>query len=400
MNFRPLIESLIHDEAVAGITLTTVYESLTGVTVTPPAGTIRQGGEVVGLFTTATGETAATIDSWGSQASRCEALLATRCTPSDHLLANEIGYPLVIVTDEEGRTLTTSAELSHRQADATWRLLKGELETKGINFKGIQQATRDSADALLIGFPTAIPFGWWHSHTKRSRSQKAGDNPGKNSSAKKPGRTKKVDDDAMEAICDDLDYYVMDPSQSRSARLFTSEIMALGVSERRRRAGRVDRVFGGAGGEVGGKRLSVLGLGSLPPTEDEDKMPSDLTYRTIEGHAFLSLTGLRSFQFEQVDEVLARTLVVCLTLLLYTTLQHHLDLRAGAELRVVEPGTRAQVARHGAAPEPLELPAPDELRKLVRTLGREAGWPGKTTTIVVSPTSPLGKLLNLVDGGK
>ena len=400
MNFRPLIESLIHDEAVAGITLTTVYESLTGVTVTPPAGTIRQGGEVVGLFTTATGETAATIDSWGSQASRCEALLATRCTPSHHLLADEIGYPLVIVTDEEGRTLTTSAELSHRQADATWRLLKGELETKGINFEGIQQATRDSADALLTGFPTAIPFGWWHSHTKRSRSQKAGDNPGKNSSAKKPGRTKKVDDDAMEAIRDDLDYYVMDPSQSRSARLFTSEIMALGVSERRRRAGRVDRVFGGAGGEVGGKRLSVLGLGSLPPTEDEDKMPSDLTYRTIEGHAFLSLTGLRSFQFEQVDEVLARTLVVCLTLLLYTTLQHHLDLRAGAELRVVEPGTRAQVARHGAAPEPLGLPAPDELRKLVRTLGREAGWPGKTTTLVVSPTSPLGKLLNLVDGGK
>ena len=95
-----------------------------------------------------------------------------------------------------------------------------------------------------------------------------------------------------------------------------------------------------------------------------------------------------------------RQLVVCLTLLLYTTLQHHLDLRAGAELRVVEPGTRAQVARHGAAPEPLELPAPDELRKLVRTLGREAGWPGETTTIVVSPTSPLGKLLNLVDGGK
>jgi len=31
------------------------------------------------------------------------------------------------VTDEEGRTLTTSAELSHRQADATWRLLRGEL---------------------------------------------------------------------------------------------------------------------------------------------------------------------------------------------------------------------------------------------------------------------------------
>ena len=304
------------------------------------------------------------------------------------------------MNDEEGRNLTTSAELSHRQADATWRLLKGELEAKGINFEGIQQATRDSADALLIGFPTAIPFGWWHSHTKRSRSQKAGDNPGKNSSAKKPGRTKKVDDDAMEAIRDDLDYYVMDPSQSRSARLFTSEIMALGVSERRRRAGRVDRVFGGAGGEVGGKRLSVLGLGSLPPTEDEDKMPSDLTYRTIEGHAFLSLTGLRSFRFRQVDQVLARTLVVCLTLLLYTTLQHHLDLRAGAELRVVEPGTRAQVARHGAAPEPLELPAPDELRKLVRTLGREAGWPGETTTIVVSPTSPLGKLLNLVDGGK
>ena len=80
---------------------------------------------------------------------------------------------MVVLVDEDGEVLTTSVELSHRQADATWRLIRGELAGKGVDFEGIQNATRSQPDALLTGFPTAIPFGWWHSQTKRS--QKAAD---------------------------------------------------------------------------------------------------------------------------------------------------------------------------------------------------------------------------------
>ena len=62
--FHSQLVDLASDPAVAGLSLTGAYESLTGPTVTPPAGTIRQDGKVVGIFTTAHGEQAATIDSW------------------------------------------------------------------------------------------------------------------------------------------------------------------------------------------------------------------------------------------------------------------------------------------------------------------------------------------------
>ena len=42
-DFRHLLAALISDPGVAGLSLTGAYESLTGPTVTPPAGTIRQG---------------------------------------------------------------------------------------------------------------------------------------------------------------------------------------------------------------------------------------------------------------------------------------------------------------------------------------------------------------------
>ena len=167
--FRSTIGALMDDDAVAGISLTGEYDSLAGMTVTPPAGTIRQEGEVVGFFETDDGKRAAAIDGWASQASRCEVLLASRFRGGTSTLAEVLGFPMVVLVDEEGEVLTTSVELSHRQADATWRLIRKELTDKGVNFEGIQNATRSQPDALLTGFPTAIPFGWWHSQTKRSQ---------------------------------------------------------------------------------------------------------------------------------------------------------------------------------------------------------------------------------------
>lgn len=390
--FRSTIGALMDDNAVAGISMTSEYESLLGMTVTPPAGTIRQEGEVVGFFETFDGKKAATIDSWGSQASRCEALLASRFRGGTSTLAEVLGFPMVVLLDEEGEVLTTSVELSHRQADATWRLIRDELTGKGVDFEGIQNATRSQPDALLVGFPTAIPFGWWHSQTKRS--QKAADkaNKGGNKEGGKNARELNATRDKY------LGYYVMDPAESRSARLFTSEIVATGVSERRRMAAKTDPLFAAVGKEVKiqGVELSNLGLGSMPPAKVA-KAPSDLTYEFIKGKAFFSLAGLRTFAFSRPEP--ARALVVSLTLLLYRLLQERLDLRAGAELRLREPGLEVKVERHGAPSEPLALPEVDELVDLVRDLGQEIGWNG-ATTVTITHNSPLGKIILDVDGRK
>ena len=390
--FRSTIGALMDDNAVAGISVTSEYESLLGMTVTPPAGTIRQEGEVVGFFETFDGKKAATIDSWGSQASRCEALLASRFRGGTSTLAEVLGFPMVVLLDEEGEVLTTSVELSHRQADATWRLIRDELTGKGVDFEGIQNATRSQPDALLVGFPTAIPFGWWHSQTKRS--QKAADkaNKGGNKEGGKNARELNATRDEY------LGYYVMDPAESRSARLFTSEIVATGVSERRRMAAKTDPLFAAVGKEVKiqGVELSNLGLGSMPPAKVA-KAPSDLTYEFIKGKAFFSLAGLRTFAFSRPEP--ARALVVSLTLLLYRLLQERLDLRAGAELRLREPGLEVKVERHGAPSEPLALPEVDELVDLVRDLGQEIGWNG-ATVVTITHDSPLGKIILDVDGRK
>lgn len=383
--FRSTLQSLIDAPDVAGISLTGQYESLTGRTVTPPAGTIRADGEVVGIFTTEDGRDAATIDSWGSVASRCEALLAGPFRGG--ALADHLGYPLVIFVDEEGQILTTSVALSHRQADATWRLARNELIEAGIDFAGIQNGSRKNADALIVGFPTAIPFGWWHSRTDRSEE-----------GVKKKSNAKKKD--ALTDVREDfLGHYVMEPSVSRSARLFTAEIIAVGVHERRRMAGKIDPLFSAVAGDktISGSKLSDLGLGAIPPGVT-DKSRSDLTYETIESRAFLSLTGLRSFGFDKVDGGAARVLSATLPLLLYTLLQENLALRAGAELGLISPLT-VEVVRQGAGRAPLELPDIETLAELVRGLGEQIGWAGPRT-VTIRSGSPLGRILNLVAGAE
>ena len=390
--FRSTIGALMEDSAVAGISVTSKYDSLAGMTVTPPAGTIRQDGKIVGFFKTAKGKKAATIDTWGSQASRCEVLLASRFRGGTSTLAEVLGFPLVVLVDEDGEVLTTSVELSHRQADATWRLIRDELTDKGIDFEGIQNATRSQPDALLTGFPTAIPFGWWHSQTKRS--QKAADKANQGGS-KEGGKNARELNETRDKY---LGYYVMNPAESRSARLFTSEIIATGVSERRRVAGKTDPLFAATSNKttIRGVKLSALGIGSLPPL-DISEAPSDLTYDSIVGKAFFSLAGLRAFAFSRPEP--ARALVVSLTLLLYRLLQERLDLRAGAELCLREPGLEVKVERHGAPSEPLALPEVDELVDLVRDLGQEIGWNG-ATVVTITHDSPLGKIILDVDGRK
>ena len=399
--FRELIEQLSSDPAVAGISIKGSYESLTGHTVTPPAGTMRQDGQDVGIYSSADGEEMATLDTWGSVASRCETLLAGPY--GDLALADVLGFPLITFVDEEGTVLTTSVELSHRQADATWRLCRDELREAGVPFDDIQQATRSNPDALLAGFPTAIPFGWWHSHTKRS--QAAIDKTPKD----KAGAKASADTDLARTKNEYLGYYVMNPADSRSARLFTAEFTAVGVNRRPRMAAKVDALFAAVSDEqtVAGQKLSTLGLGSIPPTrakshtkpssptKPERLAPTDLTYRAIESRAFLSFTGLRAFRFS--EPTTARTLVTALTFLLYSLLHQNLNFRAGTELRLLEPGLEVRVERHCAVPEPLTLPPVADLIELVRELGAEVGW-GGPRVVTIPADSPLGKVIGIIDG--
>ncbi|WP_194948949.1 type I-U CRISPR-associated RAMP protein Csb1/Cas7u [Actinomyces trachealis] len=385
-SFRNTIQDLVDDAAVAGISLTGQYESLIGRTVTPPAGTIRNNGEVTGIFNLEDGRKAATLDSWGACASRCESLLAGSFRGQS--LADRLGFPLVTFLDEHGHVLTTSVHLSHRQADATWRLARNELIESGISYEDIHAATRAKPDALLTGFPTAIPFGWWHSHARRTL--KATSDKGKNK-PKSSGRLADIRDEYLAS-------YAMAPSESRSARLFTAEFLALGVSERLRVAGKIDSLFGGVPKVVklGGADFSDLGLGSVPPGVS-DKTPSDLTYEEIESRAFFSLTGLRSLGFS--DPGPARCLTVALTLLLYTLMHENLSLRAGTELKLLPPGLQASVVRHGAQDQPMELPKVESLADMVRDLGAEIGWQGPRS-VTIRPDSPLGQVLLEVDGAQ
>lgn len=390
---RSTLSELAADPEVAGIRLEATYEATTQ-TVTPPAGSYRDSTGVIGEFQLPEGRTAATIDSWGSQFSRMEALIPE--------VADRIGFPLVIFSIGGGKHVTTSTALSHRQADATWRLGRDELEAAGVPFDRIQDATVRDALPLLRWFPTAVIGGFWHSHSTPNLAEKrkkgtADKDAAALASALKDQRTAEL-----------LDHFQKPLGDARMSRLFVSEIIAEGVSERRRHAGRVDSLFGpvgglpGAAGATGAKRASNLGIGSLPPVRHANA-PSDLTYEELRGTAFLSLATLRRYSFddastgEHVEDQVARPLIMALTLYLYLQLQHHLDLRSGAELVLKAPGVRATVQRHGKEPEILELPTLPELEAVVRALGQEAGWQGPIA-VDFPATSPLARLLDGFEG--
>lgn len=356
-DFSQTVGRLLADTSAAGIRFTTQYKSALGPTVTPPAGTLRTTGDrpadVRGEFDLPDGRQAVTLDSWGSQASRMEA--------AAEVLAERIGFPLVRFLSADGRLLTTSVRLSHRHADATWRAARRELEDAGVPFGHIQDATVSHADPLLLWFPTAPLFGWWHSHITNE--------------AKQGEMAKAFGADVAETFAG----YARLHEDARSARVVTSEIIATGVHRRQRMAARSDSLFGPltslSGTQKGSLKPSTLGLGSLPPVA-ENKAPVDVTYEDIEGRWFLSLAGLRRFGFDTIDQADAGALLIALGLLLRETAQRDSRLRAGAELAVCAPGPRAEILWHGGEDEPFLTPTHDELCEIVQTLGAKVGWRG------------------------
>lgn len=368
--FLTQIDAALQDPEVAGLQYTTHYTSAAASTVTPPAGILQSPTDSTdGVFMMPDGESAVTLDSWGSQASRMEA--AAEAT------AENIGFPLIRFFDAEGELLTTNLRLSHRHADATWRLAQAELRQAGVPFDGIRDATIEAPDTLLTWFPTAILFGWWHSHVAKDKNDAA--------------VSKAYGEDIAEALAG----YSKIASAARSARLITSEIIASGIARRSRRAARQDSLFGPRKGVAGtnakAPKPSSLGIGSMPPVRSSDA-PMDVTYRDITGQWFFSLTGLRQFSWKTTDSASARRLVVTLALLLREESRRDSRLRAGTELVETSPRAQGRILRHGHAPEELAVPELEELRGIVSELGKEAGWQG-ATDVTIPRDAPLDRML-------
>lgn len=368
------------DPHAAGIKIRTAFTSPLP-TLTPPAGTMRaEGRDVAGEFALPTGELAVTIDGWSSQASRME-------TAVEHL-AEQIGYPLIRLVNEDGKILTTSARLSHRQADATWRASRTQLQDAGIPFEQIQDATVTDAGALLRWFPISILFGWWHSHTLNTDGDKAAN------------RLKAAG--GNQEIADALAGYARISPDARSARVITSEILATGVARRVRMNARVDSLFGPLTGDsnsdapaqkknnkAGGAKPSALGLGSLPPVA-ANKAPVDVTFNEVHGHWWLSLAGLRRFAFgPDINIDTARALLVALGLLTYQDMITDTRLRAGTELVADREGSSTQLLRHFDAPLDLPGHSRQDLIDLVANLGAQVGWQGP-----LDVTIPAGSVLD------
>lgn len=378
-DLNSLLTDLVTDPRAAGIRRLTNFVSPMP-TVTPPAGTLHDGkSEIHGEFTLPDGRLAASVDQIGSQASRMETATET--------VAEEIGYPLIRFVNEEGSVLTTSAQLSHRHTDATWRASRGALEAAGVPFEEIQSATVAHADALLRWYPLAIPFGWWHSHTLTTDPKKALD--------KEKNRLKAVGGDKELSYL--LAGYARLAPDSRSARVITSEIVAIVVARRRRMAARSDSLFGPLkGGEKSAAGTSTgpssLGLGSLPPVAYANA-PVDVTYESIQGYWFLSLAGLRQFGFDEVDPVRARVLIAAYGLYIHAVAQLETRLRSGTELIATAEGSSLEVLKHGLASTPFPDFDLDELKELVRALGTELGWDGPRD-VLIPKGSALDRLLH------
>lgn len=347
---------MLADRDNAGIRTVTEFES-GGLTVMPPAGYLDKAdvSKSEGLFRTSDGKQAIVVDSVASQANRMEAALK--------LVADQIDYPLFVVDGVErvgGRN--TSLDWPHRHADAHWRLLQGQAVADGLITEGEVEAVHDAtvwdADALLRWFPASVLFGWWSS------------TPGKLKAGAKTSNQKVLD-----ALLDTRSKTGANSAAARSARVVTSEIIALGVSVAPRLGSRIDP-FGALPGseKVGGSKTdsaySQGGLGTIPPSKSN---PS-VTFESITGATFIGFAHLRHFHFAENTEE-GRLLAFALALLAVTEATYDLHLRSGADLIVK--GAPIWTVESLTGSKPFVVPSSADLIAIVRDLGVNVfGWTG------------------------
>lgn len=359
-NLLDLVRELVSDPAAAGISLRSTFSS-TGPTVTPPAGTLTYDGKEDGsaFFTLPDGSKAITIDSWGSQARRGNLGIKRR--------TEQLGYPLITIASEDGRLPeTTSLDWSHRHADATWRAVAPEATAAGIPFEEIRDAHIGDGDALLEHMPMSIVGGYWDSHTATGKEKALG---------------KTAD---MTALAERLKGHGKASERRRASRILTSEIIATGAAPRARFAARVDALFGA----VATDNASSYGLGSIPP----QKAVKDVTFDTIEGSAFISLSYLRRWTFPTHGQD-GQVVIALLALAAHLAANEDLHLRTGADL-ILETLT-GTVSRHREGDTEFHIPTLDTVADALRIASANIGWAQRRVQV---GDEIAGALMKVIDG--
>lgn len=352
---REGLEAIIANREVAGIRFKAEYES-GGLTVMPPAGQLdkEHPEKSPGLFITSDGKQAVAIDLEAAQANRQEAAIKG--------LADEIDYPLFVVTGAErvGHR-STSLDWPHRQADAHWRLTQGQSVIEGhltdADVQAVHDATVWDAEPLARWFPVSVLFGWWHSVPKELKGKE-----------KPTGDSKEI----LDVLLDSRATFGANTDAARSGRVVASTIIARGVSVAPRLSTRIDP-FGALPGGTTTKKsaYSQGGLGTIPPTKSNPAV----TYESIQGATFISFSHLRHFAFgEHTTE--GQVLALALALLAITEARYDLHLRSGADL--ILKGQPVCTLEQTSGPVPFEVPARADLIALVRQSGTTTfGWKGK-----------------------
>lgn len=190
--------------------------------------------------------------------------------------------------------------------------------------------------------------------------------------------------------------------QTKFPRVYTSEIVGENAVEGKHMAGRYDLLTGAAtvkGGDLdwelvdkGGRRVSEIGLGPIPPGEG----PGGITATAIRRHATLAFAGLARLRVADGDAARAGRAVLAALALLGDRLafaRPGLFLRSGCDL-ILEAETLAWIG--GGTTETLDLSV-DDARELFDLAVLRAADAGLTWDVEPLSLRPLDKLQTLID---
>jgi CRISPR-associated protein Csb1 len=308
------------------------------------------------------------LDSRQSQANRCEEAI------QEAIDSGRVSLPhLVMDVPTHGRTIRiTSLTAPHRSRDAYFRDAEDDA---GIIFdktdlgRALAEVTPADATPLFLHSPADLIYGVWDSHR------------GLRHAAKFP-------------------------------RVYTSEIVGHGAEVGTRAAGRFDlltsggrKVQGGNGDwspeGKGSKKLSELGLGSIPPSTRNAKgnlVPGGVSVGTVSRNCTLSFAGLARVKVGASSEAsrAARAVLAALALVgdRLAFGSPAVFLRSGCDLLVVNEAVTW--VRRGGVTDPLDLDVAGAVALLEHAVGRaqDAGlvWPTQPTRL-----QPQAKLKKVID---
>lgn len=296
------------------------------------------------------------LDSRQSQANRCEEAL------QEAIDEGLFGLPhLVLDLETHGEAVrVTSLTAPHRSRDAYFR---DALVAGGDRFdatpEGASLAKGDVA-AFYAHTPADLVFGVWDSHRQRR-------------------------------------------IQTRFPRIYTSELVGEGAIEGERLAGRYDLLTGGAAkvagddhnwapSEKGGRKVSEIGLGPIPPMPS----PGGVTVRTVRREATIGFAGLARLKVAPGDAGRAARAALAALALAADRLafaRPALFLRSGCDL-VLTGESLSWVGRRGE--EPFELGVGESLALLALAAER-AGAQGLVWGPAPLRLTPMAKLQEVID---